>query len=138
MRGGRRSILTPSGGLLHAVVMSQALRDHFLALTPCNTVRSLAVQSGIEPSTLHRQLEAEMTKPTIIATICRRFGLPLLPAFMAAGYVEPEELDEMAASARLALVSDVELAGELLRRASVRAVEAPGGLYPGSALRVVE
>lgn len=127
------------GALPHAVVMSQALRDHFLAVTPCNTVRSLAVQSGIEPTTLHRQLEADMTKPTIIATICRHFGLPLLPAFMAAGYVQPEEMEAMAASARLALVSDVELAGELLRRASVRAAAGhPEGLHPGSALRAVE
>ena len=96
--------------------------SYLLEKTGAPSLRAVAVRSGIEPSTLSRQLKAEPKAGTVVA-ICRAYGLPVIEAFTAAGFITESEAAAMGMDAGLRQATGVELARELLRRELER--EAP-------------
>lgn len=96
--------------------------SYLLEKTGAPSLRAVAFRSGIEPSTLNRQLKAEPKAGTVVA-ICRAYGLSVNEAFTAAGFITEDEAVVMGVDAALRQATGAELARELLRRASER--EAP-------------
>ena len=95
----------------------ETLKDHLLRVTGEPSVRSLALEAGIEPSTLARQLGGGEAKVQTVVAICRHYNLQMLPAFVAAGYITCDEAAQIS-SFNIRSLTDRELAEEILRRAS--------------------
>ena len=95
--------------------MNDALREHIEQLTGTKSLRSVALAAGMHPSTLVRQLDGEVKVGTVVA-ICRAYGAPILPAFVAAGYITRDEAEKTSTEAALRDASDRQLAEEILRR----------------------
>lgn len=91
---------------------------YLLAETGAPSLRAVALRSGLEPSTLSRQLRSELKVSTVTA-ICRAYGLPILPAFTAAGFITEAEAAGLG-SGSLRDVPGSALAAELLRREQAR------------------
>ncbi|WP_104333782.1 hypothetical protein [Rathayibacter sp. AY2B5] len=95
--------------------VNDALREHIEQISGTKSLRSVALAAGITPSTLVRQLDGEMKAATVVA-ICRAYGAPILPAFVAAGYISPDEARASISEAALRSATDRQLAEEILRR----------------------
>lgn len=95
----------------------ETLKDYLLRMTGEPSVRSLALETGIEPSTLARQLGSGDAKVQTVVAICRHFNLQMLPAFVAAGYITEDEAQTIT-SFNIHSLTDRELAEEILRRAT--------------------
>lgn len=104
----------------HDGYVKDQLRDHVLDISGQPSVRALALDIGMEPSTLARQISSGDVKVQTVVSICRHYNAPLLPSFVAAGFITPDEAAAMSGTATLASVSDRELAEEILRRATSR------------------
>jgi hypothetical protein len=102
----------------HSGNVNDTLRDHLRSITNGASVRAMALQAGLEPSTLGRQLDGE-TKVQSIVAICRAYRRPILPAFIAAGYITEAEAQEMGVAAALRQATDRQLVEETLRRVSL-------------------
>jgi hypothetical protein len=99
--------------------------DAFLQdLTDGASYRSIAERSGLEQTTLTRQLKGELKVHTVVA-ICRAYRGNLLRAFVAAGFITEREADSMAALAGIAKATDTELAEEILKRVKHASNEHP-------------
>ena len=99
--------------------------DAFLQdLTDGASFRSIAERSGLEPTTLTRQLKGELKVQTVVS-ICRAYRGNLLRAFVAAGFITEQEADSMAALAGIVKATDTELAEEILRRVKHASNEHP-------------
>lgn len=97
--------------------MNERMRDHFLAVTGEKAVRTVAAKSGIDQSTLNRQLtgESTLTIETVVA-LCRTFKLKFAPAFIAAGFITSTEAAEFGVEEALTHATDRQLVTEMLRR----------------------
>lgn len=97
--------------------MRDNLSDHFLRATGARSVRAIALASGLEPSTLNRQLTGSNTLAveTVVA-ICRSFELDFADAFVAAGWITEAEADRLGARVALSAFTDLELAREIVVR----------------------
>ncbi|WP_139344470.1 hypothetical protein [Rathayibacter sp. VKM Ac-2630] len=95
--------------------MNDALREHIEHLAGTKSLRSVALAAGMHPSTLVRQLDGEVKVGTVVA-ICRAYGAPILPAFVAAGFITSDEAERTSTEAALRDASDRQLAEEILRR----------------------
>lgn len=97
--------------------MRDNLSDYFLNATRARSVRAIALKSGIEPSTLNRQLTGANTLvvETVVA-ICRAYDLDFADAFVAAGYITDAEADRLGARVGLSAYDDLALAREIVRR----------------------
>jgi hypothetical protein len=95
--------------------VNETFKTLLATLTHDASTRSIALRSGIEPSTLKRQLDGEIKVQTVVA-ICRAYSGALLPAFMAAGFITYDEARSMAGIASLMVASDRELVEEMLQR----------------------
>ena len=92
-------------------------QDYFLAATNERSVRAIALFSGLEPSRVNRQLTGTnaLTIETVV-TICRAYKLDLADAFVAAGFITPDEAAKLASRAALADFTDLQIAREIVRR----------------------
>lgn len=99
----------------HDGVMNEELRAYLQRVTGGDSWRAIAARSGLDPSTLSRQLAGEVKAPTIVA-ICRAYEAPVVPAFLAAGFILPGDIEAMGTHAALMSATDRELVGEILRR----------------------
>jgi hypothetical protein len=98
-----------------AEFVNEELKAHLAQQTHKASWRSIALRSGLEPSTFTRQLDGEVKVQTVVS-ICRAYSLPLLPAFVAAGFITLPESEEMAGYSALLALSDRSLVEEMLRR----------------------
>ncbi|MFJ6002562.1 hypothetical protein [Arthrobacter sp. NPDC092385] len=55
-------------------------------------------------------------KPRPIVAICRAYDTPVVPAFLAAGFLQPKDIEAAGTRAALMSAPDMELVGEILRR----------------------
>lgn len=111
----RTRVLTRDAKMHHCRGVNNYLLEHLLRLSGASSIRALALDIGMEPSTLNRQLAGEVKVQTIVA-ICRRYDAPLLPAFVAAGFITEAEAIAMGSTAALSTATDKELAQEILDR----------------------
>lgn len=93
------------------------LSDHFQRLTGERSNRAIATRIDVDPSTLNRQLNGAtaITVETVVA-MCREYHLDFADAFIAAGFITPEEADTFADSRALSRIPDLDLAREIVRR----------------------
>lgn len=108
-------MLTGDAEVPHDEVMNEELRAYLHQVTGGDSLRAIAARSGLDPSTLSRQLSGEVKAPTIVA-ICRAYDAPVVPAFLAAGFVQPGDVEPLNARGALMSATDRELVGEILRR----------------------
>lgn len=96
--------------------MRTNLADYFRRLTG-QSIRAIAQETGIEPSTFNRQLtgSTSVTVETVVA-VCRAYDLDLADAFVAAGFITDREANGLGAQVGLSHFSDLELAEEIVRR----------------------
>jgi DNA-binding transcriptional regulator YhcF (GntR family) len=84
------------------------------AATGARSLRAIATQIGMEPSTLNRQTK-DLPVRTLVA-ICRAYGIPVVPMFVKVGYITAEEAASGMLEQALANATDAELMTETLRR----------------------
>jgi hypothetical protein len=105
------------------VNVNEAFMEHLKSVTNGASDRSIAMAIGMVPSTLARQLSGELKVQTVVA-ICRHFGAPFLPAFVAAGFITPDEASAMRSVPSLPDVSAEDLMREVLRRVQAGGTDA--------------
>ncbi len=81
-----------------------------------DSVRSIATRAGVDNSTLSRQIKAGEIRSDMVIRIARGLGLDVIDALVAAGHVTAEEAGVTRPSSTLRLVTDQQLADEILRR----------------------
>ncbi|MDQ0735292.1 hypothetical protein QFZ50_001755 [Arthrobacter agilis] len=91
------------------------MREYLQRVTDGDSWRAIAARSGLGHSTLTRQMAGEVKALTIVA-ICRAYDAPVVPAFLAAGFLQQGDIESMDTQASLAGATDKELVGEILRR----------------------
>ncbi|GAB3535822.1 hypothetical protein GCM10027403_14580 [Arthrobacter tecti] len=92
-----------------------SVRDYLVVATGESSIRAIAGKSGVDQSTLFRQLERGMKAETLIR-VCRAYDLSPLNALVVAGILSVEEAGHGARSCTLADVSNADLADEVRRR----------------------
>jgi transcriptional regulator with XRE-family HTH domain len=96
--------------------MTQQTTDYFLARTG-ESARSIALKSGIDQSTLSRQLRgATDLKVETVVAIGRAYGLPLGELFVAVGFITEEEAATLGVTEALERATEEQLLHEMLRR----------------------
>lgn len=55
-------------------------------------------------------------QPSTLAAVCRAYKAPILPAFVLAGFLTEEDAESFSSVRDIKVVSDEELANEVLRR----------------------
>lgn len=91
-------------------------RDFLHGITGERSMRAIALRTGMDPSTLSRQLASGL-KPDTLAAIARAYGQSPISALIAAGFYTADEARQAGRDIALAEVSTPELLRELLRRA---------------------
>lgn len=90
--------------------------EHYLLTNTDLNRRQLAIKAGINPSTLTRQLNGDIsTSFDTVLALHRGVGLPLIPLLMHSGLITESEAKN--AGRGITAATDVELAREILRRA---------------------
>lgn len=91
--------------------------ETLLALTGAKSVRAMAAQSGIDPSTLNRQTTGKsgLTVETVVS-LCRTYSLDIASAFVAVGFITQDEADRLGRTHSLSEYTDLELAQEIVDR----------------------
>ena len=95
--------------------MNEDLADLLKTLTGARSLRAIATQAKLEPSTLSRQVNGDLPAETAIA-IARAYGLSVVRTLVQLGYVTDAEAAEGTLEAALAQATDEQLAVEMLRR----------------------
>ncbi|MGK9222051.1 MULTISPECIES: helix-turn-helix domain-containing protein [unclassified Microbacterium] len=92
-------------------------KDYLLEVTGARSARAIAVTSGIDPSTLNRQLNGttSLTVETVVQ-VCRAYNLDMSQVFVGVGFITPEEADHLGRIHSLSEYTDLELAREIVRR----------------------
>lgn len=79
--------------------------------------REIAKATGVPYSNIYRLTTTSKTLDVkVIVEICRAFNAPLLPAFVAAGFITEDEARQAVGAKGLDLATDDELAQEAVRR----------------------
>lgn len=99
----------------HCGGVDDDLNEIMKAATGERSVRAIALRVGMEPSTLTRQLRADLPVQTAVA-IARAYGVPVVPLFVEVGYITGDEAREGVLAMALEQASDAELMTETLRR----------------------
>jgi transcriptional regulator with XRE-family HTH domain len=117
--------------------MPTDLVEYFRALTNERSVRAIALRSGVDQTTLNRQLNgtSTLTVETVVA-ICRAYRLDMAAVFVGAGFITEEEARRFSLRIRLADFTDQELTREMVRR--LEAGEATAHLEEPIATEIVE
>ncbi len=94
---------------------SNPLIEHVLRIAGVDSIRAVAIDTGLVPSTLDRQLKGEQPlRVDGLNTICRKYGAPFLPAYVAAGWITKAERRREVKG--LTNATDQELTEEMMRR----------------------
>lgn len=101
------------------VHMDNRLKAYLDRATGGKSLRSIAAEVGMEQSTLSRQLSGEVKVQTVVE-ICRAFKLPMVEAFVAAGFITQDEAGSMEVESALRAATDRQLIMELLRRVDAK------------------
>lgn len=91
------------------------LSDYFLRATGARSVRAMATETGIEQTTLNRQLKGTVAVETVVA-LCRAYDLDIADTFVAVGFITDAEADKLGARIGISVFTDLELAREIVRR----------------------
>lgn len=89
--------------------------EYLKQLTGEKSVRAIALRIGVAPTTIGRQIEAEL-RPELVVKICRQYGRPVLPELVAIGFITENEAMHTAMTSALAAATDEQLAQEILDR----------------------
>lgn len=113
-----------------------------LSLTGAKSIRAMAAQSGLESSTLNRQVNGTsgLTVETVVA-LCRAYSIDFGEAFVAVGFITREEADTLGRTHSLSEYTDLELAQEIVNRleagAASEALTDPIAFEPGTSNVIV-
>ncbi|MGO7983390.1 hypothetical protein ACC691_36680, partial [Rhizobium johnstonii] len=96
--------------------MTKALIDHLNAVTGNASSRAMGERIGMVHTTLRKQLIGDDTPASTVVALCRAYGVPLAPAFIAAGFITEQEARAFSGPMNLSTITDLELSKEMLRR----------------------
>ncbi|WP_176386621.1 helix-turn-helix transcriptional regulator [Gulosibacter sp. 10] len=111
------------------------------ARTDGASLRDIAARAGVTQSTLSRQISGASTLDAgLVIKVARAYGLNVLEALVASGFVTEEEAGAPGVASALERATDTELAREILRRAeeSERMREPVSTLADGPEGEVIE
>lgn len=98
--------------------MNQDMGEFFKNASNGASWRQMGSDSGISYSTIRRQLSGEgELSAHVVVSLARTYGLNVLHALTAAGFITSAEADSPSLADTLAQASDFELAHEIMRRA---------------------
>ncbi|MGR4009186.1 hypothetical protein [Leucobacter sp. 1207-22] len=99
--------------------MTKTIQEFLAAASGEASFREMGRASGINHSTIRRQLlgEGEMTAPVVIQ-LARTYNADVIDALVAAGFITEDDASGHSTSVSLRNATDIELAQEILRRAS--------------------
>lgn len=102
----------------HDVTMNETIKGFLSDASNGASFREMGRVSGINHSTIRRQLtgEGDLTAPVVVA-LARAYDANVIAALVAAGFITGDEAAGYMAGARLEDASDKQLAQEILRRA---------------------
>lgn len=102
----------------HYGTMQQTIQDFLASASGNASYREMGRVSGINHSTIRRQLtgEGELTAPVVVQ-LARAYSVNAVSALVAAGFITEDDASGFAIAAKLSGASDLELAHEILRRA---------------------
>lgn len=97
--------------------MTRNMSDYFQRATGARSLRAMATATGVEQSTLNRQLTGKtgLTVEMVVA-ICRTYELDLADTFVDVGFITEAEAERLGARIGLSVYTDLELAREIVRR----------------------
>ncbi|MBF4625506.1 hypothetical protein [Clavibacter sp. VKM Ac-2872] len=95
--------------------MTDTFETFLRSYTYGDSDRVMARKVGMTNTTLGRQLQSSVPVTTVVR-LCRVYGIPMLDAFVAAGYITEMEADVIGRQRGIRQASDRELAEEMLRR----------------------
>lgn len=96
--------------------MANDLTGYFRDGSGGDSIRTMADKLGMVHTTLADQLRKANPPAQTIVALCRVYGLPMAPAFIAAGIVTEEEALTFSSTLALRNATDLELAREMVRR----------------------
>lgn len=96
--------------------MTETLIEYLNGATDGASYRTMGGKLGMIHTTLRKQLLGDDTPASTVVGLCRAYGLPLAPAFVAAGFITEEEARTFSGPLTLATVPEIEIAKEMLRR----------------------
>lgn len=101
--------------------------DYLRSVAPAAQQREIAQASGVDQATVSRWQRADAPpRPDNVAAFARAYQRPVLEAFIAAGFLTPDEANERPRGRpRLDLVPDEELLAELGQRLRSKVGAAP-------------
>lgn len=97
--------------------MATDLVEYFRAVTKERSVRGISMRTGLDQSTLNRQLNGttSLTVETVVA-IVRAYSLDFAETFVAVGFITEDEARNFSSRFRLDAYTDQELTREIVRR----------------------
>lgn len=87
-------------------------------------MRAIAADIGMTHTTLSAHLKADVPDIATVLRVARHYGMPLVPVFLAAGYITEEEARQFSGPFRIEEISDLELSKEMLRRVAAGSASA--------------
>lgn len=95
--------------------METNLKAYIEQITGQASIRQIAQEIGLPQTTLSYQWRGNV-QPSTLAAICRAYSAPILPAFVLAGFLTEKDAESFSSIRDIKVVSDEELAEEVLRR----------------------
>jgi hypothetical protein len=99
----------------HAQSVTETFQDFLRPYLDGDNESAVARKLGMVATTYARQVEGNMPVATVVK-LCRKYSIPMLDAFVAAGFITSAEADVIGRSRGLRDATDHELALETLRR----------------------
>jgi hypothetical protein len=99
----------------HARPVTETFQDFLRPYLDGDNESAVARKLGMVATTYGRQLEGNMPVATVVK-LCRKYSIPMLDAFVAAGFITAAEADVIGRTKGLRDATDRELALEALRR----------------------
>ncbi|PPF56053.1 hypothetical protein C5B94_03800 [Clavibacter michiganensis] len=95
--------------------MTETFESFLRAYLLGDSANEVARKLGMQQTTWSRQLKGNMPISTVVQ-LCRVYSIPMLDAFVAAGYITDTEAEVIGRSRGLRNASERELLAEMMRR----------------------
>lgn len=98
-----------------ALPVTETFRAFLRSYLLDDSANEIARKLGMHQTTWSRQLQGSMPIETVVK-LCRKYRIPMLEAFVAAGFITQAEADVIGRQRGIEAATDRELAWEMLRR----------------------
>ncbi|RII98984.1 hypothetical protein [Clavibacter michiganensis] len=108
-------MLTSEAKMHHTGPVMETLEEFFRPYLNGDSGHEVGRKLGMTNTTVTRQMKGNMPVRTVVK-LCRAYAIPMLDAFVAAGYITEAEADVMGRTRGLRAATERELVQEMMRR----------------------